>query len=182
VVATNQNLEAARNSARFRKDLYYRLCGHHIHILPLRERREDLPVLLGHFLEKAAVNLGKKKPTPPDELVKLLASYHFPGNVRELESMVYNAVSLHTSGKPMDAFKSEIFKTAGAGRGPRRSGRSSRRLAFPDRFTLKRAERLLVVRPYAAPGPVGGRHDAGDHARLNKHEKSAPATEGCSSG
>jgi len=111
VVATNQDLEAARNSGRFRKDLYYRLCGHHIHILPLRERREDLPVLLDYFLEKAAVSLGKKKPTPPDELVKLLASYHFPGNVRELESMVYNAVSLHASGKlSMDAFKSEIFK------------------------------------------------------------------------
>ena len=134
VVATNQDLEAARNSGRFRKDLYYRLCGHHIHILPLRERREDLPVLLDYFLEKAAVSLGKKKPTPPDELVKLLASYHFPGNVRELESMVYNAVSLHASGKlSMDAFKSEIFKKQpDAGGGPRRRyGRGGRRAGLP---------------------------------------------------
>ena len=127
VVATNQDLETARNSGRFRKDLYYRLCGHHIHIPPLRERREDLPVLLDHFLEKAAVSLGKKKPTPPDELVKLLASYHFPGNVRELESMVYNAVSLHASGKlSMDAFKSEIFKKQPALAWPRRALRKRR--------------------------------------------------------
>ena len=148
VVATNQDLEAARNSGRFRKDLYYRLCGHHIHILPLRERREDLPVLLDYFLEKAAVSLGKKKPTPPDELVKLLASYHFPGNVRELESMVYNAVSLHASGKlSMDAFKSEIFKKQ-----PELSGgpadameEAAGVLAFPEPLpTLKQAEQLLV--------------------------------------
>jgi len=148
VVATNQDLEAARNSGRFRKDLYYRLCGHHIHILPLRERREDLPVLLEHFLEKAAVSLGKKKPTPPDELVKLLASYHFPGNVRELESMVYNAVSLHASGKlSMDAFKSEIFKKQPtlAGGPADAMEEAAGVLVFPDPLpTLKQAEQLLV--------------------------------------
>ena len=148
VVATNQDLEAAHNSGRFRKDLYYRLCGHHIHILPLRERREDLPVLLERFLEKAAVSLGKKKPTPPDELVKLLASYHFPGNVRELESMVYNAVSLHASGKlSMDAFKSEIFKTQPALAGGPADGpeEAAGVLAFPDPLpTLKQTEQLLV--------------------------------------
>ena len=148
VVATNQDLEAARNSGRFRKDLYYRLCGHHIHIPPLRERREDLPVLLDHFLEKAAVSLGKKKPTPPDELVKLLASYHFPGNVRELESMVYNAVSLHASGKlSMDAFKSEIFKKQPelAGDPADAMEEAAGVLAFPEPLpTLKQAEQLLV--------------------------------------
>jgi DNA-binding NtrC family response regulator len=148
VVATNQDLDAARNSGRFRKDLYYRLCGHHIHILPLRERREDLPVLLDYFLEKAAVSLGKKKPTPPDELLKLLASYHFPGNVRELESMVYNAVSLHASGKlSMDAFKSEIFKKqpalAGGPAGAMEAAAGV--LSFPDPLpTLKQTEQLLI--------------------------------------
>jgi DNA-binding NtrC family response regulator len=148
VVATNQDLEAARNSGRFRKDLYYRLCGHHIHILPLRERRDDLPVLLDYFLEKAAVSLGKKKPTPPDELVKLLASYHFPGNVRELESMVYNAVSLHASGKlSMDAFKSEIFKKqpALAGGPAGAMEEAAGVLSFPDPLpTLKQTEQLLI--------------------------------------
>jgi DNA-binding NtrC family response regulator len=148
VVATNQDLEAARNSGRFRKDLYYRLCGHRLQIPPLRERPEDLPVLLEHFLEKAANSLGKKKPTPPEELLKLLAAYHFPGNIRELESMVYNAVSIHTAGKlSMDAFKSDIFKTQPglAGEAARPIDAGDGAMVFPDPLpTLKQAEQLLV--------------------------------------
>ena len=148
VVATNQDLEAARNSGRFRKDLYYRIYGHHIHLPPLRDRREDLSVLLDHFLEKAAAGLGKKKPTPPDELIKLLAVYHFPGNVRELESMVFNAVSLHASGKlSMDAFKAEIFKNqpALAGDLMEKAAESEGQMAFPERLpTLKQIEQLLI--------------------------------------
>ena len=148
LVATNQDLEAARNSGRFRKDLYYRLCGHHIHIPPLRDRREDLPVLLDHFLEKAAKGLGKKKPTPPDELIKLLAVYHFPGNVRELESMVYNAVSLHGAGKlSMEAFKTEIFKKQPglAGAVEPKPDETAGQPVFPEHLpTLRQIEQLLV--------------------------------------
>jgi len=148
VVATNQDLDAARNSGRFRKDLYYRLCGQWVQIPPLRQRPEDLPVLLDHFLGKAANSLGKKKPTPPDELLKLLAAYRFPGNVRELESMVYNAVSIHTAGKlSMDAFKAEIFNTQ-----PSLAGDSAGAIdaadgttVFSDPLpTIKQVERLLV--------------------------------------
>ncbi len=148
VVATNQDLEAARNAGRFRKDLYYRLCGHRLQIPPLRERPEDLPLLLEHFLEKAASSLGKKKPTPPDELVKLLAAYHFPGNVRELESMIYNAVSIHTAGKlSMDAFKTEIFKTQPglAGAAADAMEAASEKTVFPNPLpTLKQVEQQLV--------------------------------------
>lgn len=109
VVATNQDIQAMQESGRFRKDLYYRLCAHPIHILPLRERREDLPLLVDHFLRKASETLGKKKPTPPSELLTLLSTYHFPGNVRELQSMILDAVSSHKSGKlSMDVFKSYI--------------------------------------------------------------------------
>jgi DNA-binding NtrC family response regulator len=148
VVATNQDLEAARNAGRFRKDLYYRLCGHHIHIPPLRERPEDLPVLLDHFLDKAAKSMGKKKPTPPDELIKLLGTYHFPGNIRELESMIYNAVSIHSAGKlSMDAFKGEIFKREPglAGAAEPKPDEPDDRFSFPERLpTLKQIEHLLV--------------------------------------
>jgi DNA-binding NtrC family response regulator len=148
VVATNQDLDAARNAGRFRKDLYYRLCGHRVRLPPLRERPEDLPVLLDHFLEKAAKSLGKKKPTPPDELIKLLGAYHFPGNVREMESMAYNAVSLHTAGKlSMEAFKAEIFKTQPSlddpAAGP--ADAAVEQTVFPDPLpTLKQVEVLLV--------------------------------------
>jgi DNA-binding NtrC family response regulator len=109
LVATNQDLEVLQSSGKFRKDLYYRLCAHHIHLPPLRERPEDLPLLIDHFLETASQTLGKKKPTPPGELFALLSTYHFPGNLRELQSMILDAVSSHKSGKlSMEVFKSYI--------------------------------------------------------------------------
>lgn len=98
VVSTHQNLEERMASGAFRRDLYYRLLNHHVHVPPLRERKEDLPLLLDHFLEQAAAQLGKKRPTIPKELPVLLANYDFPGNVRELEAMVHDAVSRHEGG------------------------------------------------------------------------------------
>ncbi|MGD9280369.1 MAG: sigma-54 dependent transcriptional regulator, partial [Desulfobacterales bacterium] len=113
VVATNQDLDKLQSSGQFRKDLYYRLGDHQIHIPPLRRRREDLALLVDHLLEKASKVLDKKKPTPPVELVTLLSTYHFPGNIRELESMIFDAVSSHTSGiLSMDSFKAHLSKTA----------------------------------------------------------------------
>ncbi len=109
VVATNQDIQALQESGKFRKDLYYRLCCHQIYIPPLRERREDLSILLDHFLEKASETLGKKKPTPPGELLTLLSTYGFPGNIRELQSIILDAVSSHKSGKlSMEGFKSYL--------------------------------------------------------------------------
>jgi len=95
VVATHQDLAQKQAAGTFRRDLYYRLCTHMVQVPPLRERKGDLPPLLDHFLEEAARSLGKKKPTPPRELLQLLATYSFPGNVRELKALVYNAVSVH---------------------------------------------------------------------------------------
>ena len=95
VVATHCDLAAKEAAGSFRRDLYYRLCTHHVHIPPLRERPGDIALLLDHLLGQAAQSLGKRKPTPPKELAQILATYCFPGNVRELHGMVYNAVSLH---------------------------------------------------------------------------------------
>ncbi len=99
IVITNKDLQALQKSGRFRKDLYYRLCAHSIHIPPLRERLDDLSLLVDYFLEEASHSLGKKKPTPHEELITLLSNYHFPGNIRELQSMIYDAVSNHKSKK-----------------------------------------------------------------------------------
>jgi DNA-binding NtrC family response regulator len=88
---------ALQASNKFRKDLYYRLCSHHLHIPPLRERLNDLPLLVDHFLKMAAREFGKKTPSPPFELLNLLSNYTFPGNVRELKSMIFDAVANHTS-------------------------------------------------------------------------------------
>ena len=98
IVATNRDLDELVKKGEFRKDLYYRLRSHPVRIPPLRERMEDLPLLLNHFLELASRNLGKRKPTPPKELLTLLSTYNFPGNIRELEAIVTDAVSHHTSG------------------------------------------------------------------------------------
>ncbi len=108
VVATNQDLKTLVKERRFRSDLYYRLKVHQLEIPPLRERLEDIPLLLDHFLDQAAKEFGKKKPTPPLELAVLLQTYHFPGNVRELQSMVFDAVSQHHQRK----MSMEVFKKA----------------------------------------------------------------------
>jgi DNA-binding NtrC family response regulator len=97
IVATNKNIERLLETGKFRNDLYYRLRTHHIHIPPLRERLEDIPLLLNHFLEESSRNLKKKKPSFPPELLTLLSTYHFPGNVRELRAMVFDAVTRHGS-------------------------------------------------------------------------------------
>jgi DNA-binding NtrC family response regulator len=115
IFATNQDLSKRQADGTFRRDLYYRLRTHHVRIPPLRERTGDIPLLLDHFLESAARSLGKKKPTAPKELAQLLATYSFPGNVRELKAMVTDAVSVHKERVlSMDSFANAIgHATAG---------------------------------------------------------------------
>jgi len=109
VLATNHDLQQQIAAGKFRNDLYYRLRAHQVQIPPLRERLDDLPLLLDHFLATAAAELGKKKPTPPPELVTLLSLYPFPGNVRELEAIIFDAVARHTSGVlSMDSIREVI--------------------------------------------------------------------------
>ena len=93
VAATHADLKGRMELGTFRPDLYYRLCSHRVELPPLRDRLEDLSLLTGHFLEKAAVLLGKITPAAPPELNRYLASYRFPGNIRELEAIIYDAVA-----------------------------------------------------------------------------------------
>ncbi len=109
VMATNRDLQKSIAAGSFRKDLYYRLFAHRIHIPALRDRPEDIPLLLDHFLALAAERIGKKKPTPPPELATLLALYPFPGNVREIEALVFDAVARHSAGVlSMESFREVI--------------------------------------------------------------------------
>jgi transcriptional regulator with PAS, ATPase and Fis domain len=111
VVATNHDIQDLMARDVFRKDLYFRLRSHQIHIPPLRERIEDIPGLLKYFVEAAARSLNKAAPSYPRELVTLLSTYHFPGNVRELQAMVFDAVARHRSGVlSMDSFR-DIIQT-----------------------------------------------------------------------
>jgi len=92
VAATNQDLEAAMQRGAFRKDLYFRLNVVSIKMPPLRDRKEDVPILVEHFLRRCA----KESPVPAisDEIMGRLMTYAWPGNVRELENCVQRAVSL----------------------------------------------------------------------------------------
>jgi DNA-binding NtrC family response regulator len=114
IVATQVDLDARMSDGRFRKDLFYRLQVHHIHVPPLRERLDDLSLLTDHFLAKAAASLEKPKPSIPRELLTLLAAYDYPGNVRELETMMLDAVSRHQSHvMSLDVFKQHMATHGG---------------------------------------------------------------------
>jgi two-component system response regulator PilR (NtrC family) len=97
VAATNRDLEAEVDKAAFRQDLYYRLNVIQIRLPPLRERREDLPLLVDHFVRKFSAEHGRPVAGVTPELMAALMLYHFPGNVRELENMIERAVTLATS-------------------------------------------------------------------------------------
>lgn len=96
VVATNRDLTAEVKAGRFREDLYYRLNVIHIKIPSLRERPEDIPLLVEHFLGQVAARQGRDRMTVDPEAMKVLLGYRFPGNVRELENLVERAVALAT--------------------------------------------------------------------------------------
>lgn len=107
IAATSKNLSALIQTGAFRYDLYNHLKAHEIHTPPLRERKEDIPLLVDYFLGKAAKETGIEKPAISGELLPLLEKYNFPGNVGELKKMVNHAVSRRQSGilTPDDFFK-----------------------------------------------------------------------------
>jgi DNA-binding NtrC family response regulator len=94
VCATNKDLEEEVKAGRFREDLYFRINVVTIRLPPLRERREDIPVLVGHFLHKLALRERREPAAMSPEALRLLSSYAFPGNVRELENAIERAVAV----------------------------------------------------------------------------------------
>jgi two-component system nitrogen regulation response regulator GlnG len=150
VVATNTDVAQAVGLGRFRKDLYYRLRTHHVHLPPLRGRPDDLALLVDHFVEKAARQLGKDAPAVPPALHQLLRTYSFPGNVRELEALVFDAVARHqgvtlslASFKEAIVGKSELTVAAEESDGV---GDTAPFAAFSDALpTLREAEDRLIA-------------------------------------
>jgi two-component system response regulator PilR (NtrC family) len=94
IAATNRDLERATAEGAFREDLYYRLSVIPIHVPPLRERREDIPILANHFLKKYAPAAGKSILRIAPDCLHELAGYEWPGNVRQLENTIERAVAL----------------------------------------------------------------------------------------
>jgi two-component system nitrogen regulation response regulator GlnG len=91
IAATNKPLEQAVAARQFREDLFYRLNVVRIHIPPLRDRREDIPLLVNYFLSKLAKDQGREPKSIASAAVKSLEKYHWPGNVRELENVIRRA-------------------------------------------------------------------------------------------
>ena len=109
IAATQFGGTGSEGSPVLRRDLYFRLSTHHIHLPPLRERREDVPLLLDHFLAEAAEAFGRPRPAYPPELLTLLGIHAYPGNVRELRAMVFDAVGRHKGGVlSMESFRERI--------------------------------------------------------------------------
>ncbi len=144
ICATNKNIDSMKEGNAFRKDLYYRLQTHHIHIPSLKDRKGDIQLLINHFMEKASQQLGKKKPTPPKELYTLLSNYSFPGNIRELEGIIFDAVSVHSSGvMSLGPIRDKIFREENFSTD---TTTSEEGIIFSDHLpTLKEAEESLIA-------------------------------------
>ncbi|MBE9521024.1 MAG: sigma 54-interacting transcriptional regulator [Proteobacteria bacterium] len=97
IAASNRNLEEAVRQGKFREDLYYRLAVFPIHIPPLRERREDIPLLVEFFVQEFAENMGKRIENIPRKTIDALQRYSWPGNVRELRNVIERAVIVSTN-------------------------------------------------------------------------------------
>lgn len=111
VAATNRDLSKLMESGEFREDLFYRINVVKIELPPLRERREDIPLLVDHFIKKFNLKRGRLVEGVSDEVMDILVKYDFPGNVRELENIIEHAFILRKEGliKP-DDLPAEIVK------------------------------------------------------------------------
>jgi DNA-binding NtrC family response regulator len=139
VAATSQDLAALQEHGAFRSDLFYRLNTHHVRIPSLRERAGDIPVLLDHFVAEAARHFNRRRVRASAQLNASLRSYHFPGNVRELRSLVFDSFA-RTSGETLDPGPFEL-----AMRRADRADRAASPVTFADALpTLRQVQDLLV--------------------------------------
>jgi len=134
VAATNRDLEKMIEERQFRSDLYYRLNVFPIRIPPLRERREDIPLLVRYFAEKLARRMQKPIDSIPTETMARLQAWHWPGNVRELENLIERSVIL-TTGSALQVPMAEL-------KGPPTVAVSS----LPTSTRLETSDRDLIIK------------------------------------
>ncbi|HLG57371.1 MAG TPA: sigma-54 dependent transcriptional regulator [Vicinamibacterales bacterium] len=138
VAATNRDLKLMVGDGRFQEDLYYRLNVIPIEIPPLRERREDIPILFEHFVEKHRQRSGKRVDRVEDGVVEALAGYDWPGNVRELENTIERAVVLAT-GPTLTLQSISLLGATSAPSSGLPSTRLHQNLEWVERETIRRA-------------------------------------------
>ncbi|HTO91415.1 MAG TPA: sigma-54 dependent transcriptional regulator [Candidatus Sulfotelmatobacter sp.] len=166
IATTNRDLTAEVEAGRFRRDLFYRLSVVPIHTPPLRERLEDLPALVDHFVRRFSGQLGMKPPIVPLETLSLLRQHAWPGNIRELANALERAVILQKGGRlviqplPM-APGSAFLRTSGVGPAPRveataGAGASPAGVAASataaETLNLHELERMTIERALVATG------------------------------
>jgi DNA-binding NtrC family response regulator len=141
ITSTHVDLWKLQRDGIFREDLHYRLRTHRITLPPLRERKEDLLVLCNYFAQNAAISLDKKCPSFPPEMIPLLSTYNFPGNIRELQAMIFDAIAQNSNGiLPLTSMRKHISREKSE-----RTTTDSIPITFADPLpTLKEATRLLI--------------------------------------
>ena len=154
VAATNRNLMEMVDRGEFRRDLYYRLNVFPVLLPPLRERHEDIPALVAHFVEIYGRRMGRQIDHIPPATMSALTSYHWPGNIRELQNLIERAVILSDDGvlpNPLPA-----------------AGRSAISMS-PAATTLKDSERNLILGTLESVGwVVGGTKGAAEKLGLKR--------------
>ncbi|HUI56884.1 MAG TPA: sigma 54-interacting transcriptional regulator [Bryobacteraceae bacterium] len=145
VAATNRDLGAMVEERQFRADLYYRLNVFPITVPPLRERREDIPLLVRYFVQQNARRMNKRITSIPAESMKALAAYHWPGNIRELQNFIERAVIV----SPGPALQAPVREL----KGPKAAAGATVTLAAAEREAILRALR-------ESGGKVGGAQGA----------------------
>jgi len=140
VVATNANLQAKIAEGLFRRDLYHRLAHYPINISPLRERREDIPLLVDYFLEHFAMEMGRDVTAISPQAMQALMDYHFPGNVRELRNMIERAL-IRSGHKPIQSEHLDFLSLPLPAANPLPAPAS---LGFPPTLSPNRMEVLLI--------------------------------------
>ena len=118
VAATNHDLEQMVDNKQFREDLYFRLNVFPIRLSPLRERAEDIPLLVRHFVDKYARRMNKRIETIPDEVMQWLQRYTWPGNIRELQNFIERSVILSTDRllrTPLSELRNKVEQLEAAG-------------------------------------------------------------------
>jgi formate hydrogenlyase transcriptional activator len=146
IAATNRDLGLMVEEQEFRSDLYYRLKVFPVTVPPLRDRAEDIPLLVRHFAQKLALRMKKRIETIPSEAMKALQAYHWPGNVRELENFIERAVIL-TQGPDLFVSLAELKRTPS-------------HTTNPGTTTLEQAEREHILKSlretnWTIGGPTG---------------------------
>jgi len=154
VAATNRDLGKLVASGQFRSDLFYRLSVFPITVPPLRERREDIPLLVQYFLSKFSQRMRKKIETVPEEGMQALCRYSWPGNIRELEHVIERAVIL----SPGPVLKVPVFEPA-----PAEAASPSTSSALED---IEREHIIRVLRE--TKGKIGGPGGAAERLGMNR--------------